>query len=111
MHDYAPNVIQAGQKSGGGGGLPMAHLLDENKNHIEPDIEPDEEAVIVDYATTNKDGIVERAIEEMLTKLQSKRPEIFPASYYYSTFHVLVPTVLSGTNSMPCSFILEKVTV
>lgn len=83
MHEYAPNVIQVGQKSGGGGGLPMTHylpngwlvvfssniLLDEKMNHIEPGISPDVEAEIGDYTTTGKDGIVESAIEELLKKL------------------------------------------
>lgn len=80
---HAPNVIQVGQTSGGGGGLPMSHylpngwllvfasniLLDADKNHIEPGIAPDFEAVIGDYETTGKDGIVEKAIEELLKKL------------------------------------------
>ena len=80
---YAPNAIQVGQISGGGGGLPMTHylpngwcvvfpsnvLLDVNKNHIEPGIAPDFEAEIGDYQTTHKDGIVEKAIEELLKKL------------------------------------------
>ena len=81
---HAPNVIQVGQTSGGGGGLPMTHylpngwlvvfasniLLDVNMNHIEPGIAPDYEAVIGDFETTKKDGIVEKAIEELLKKLQ-----------------------------------------
>ena len=80
---HAPNVIQVGQTSGGGGGLPMTHylpngwlvvfasniLLDVDMNHIEPGIAPDVEAVIGDYQTTKKDGIVEKAIEELLKKL------------------------------------------
>lgn len=80
---HAPNVIQVGQISGGGGGLPMTHylpngwcvvfasnvLLDVNKNHIEPGIAPDYEASIGDYETTNKDGIVEKAIEELLKRI------------------------------------------
>lgn len=80
---HAPNVVQVGQKSGGGGGLPLTHylpngwlvvfpsniLLDVNKKHIEPGIEPDIEAEMGDYQTTGKDGIVERAIEELLKKI------------------------------------------
>lgn len=76
----APNVIQVGQISGGGGGLPMTHhlpngwcvvfasniLLDTDMNHIEPGIAPDFEAEIGDYESTHKDGIVEKAIEELL---------------------------------------------
>ena len=80
---HAPNVIQVGQTSGGGGGLPMTHylpngwclvfasniLLDVNMNHIEPGIAPDYEAVIGDYKTTGKDGIVEKASEELLKRI------------------------------------------
>lgn len=80
---HAPNVIQVGQTSGGGGGMPMTHylpngwlvvfssniFLDVNKNHIEPGIAPDFEAEIGDFETTNKDGIVEKAIEELLKKI------------------------------------------
>lgn len=80
---HAPNVIQVGQISGGGGGLPMTHhlpngwtvlfpsniLLDVNMNHIEPGVAPDFEAEIGDYETTHKDGIVEKAIEELLKRL------------------------------------------
>lgn len=80
---YAPNVIQVGQTSGGGGGLPMTHylpngwvlvfpsnvLFDKDKNHIEPGIAPDYEAEIGDYETTGKDGIVEKAIEELLKRI------------------------------------------
>ena len=76
----APNVIQVGQISGGGGGLPMTHhlpngwcvvfasniLLDTDMNHIEPGVAPDFEAEIGDYESTHKDGIVEKAIEELL---------------------------------------------
>lgn len=79
----APNVVLVGQRSGGGGGLPMTHylpngwcvvfasniLLDKDMNHIEPGIYPDVEAVIGDYQTTGKDGIVEKAIEELTKKL------------------------------------------
>jgi hypothetical protein len=79
----APNVLLVGQRSGGGGGLPMTHylpngwcvvfasniLLDKDMNHIEPGIYPDVEAVIGDYQTTGKDGIVEKAIEELTKKL------------------------------------------
>lgn len=81
---HAPNVIQVGQTSGGGGGLPMTHylpngwlvvfasniLLDVDKNHIEPGIAPDYEAEIGDYQTTGKDGIVEKAIEELMKKIK-----------------------------------------
>ena len=80
---HAPNVIQVGQTSGGGGGLPMTHflpngwcvvfasniLLDVDMNHIEPGIAPDFEAEIGDYKTTHQDGIVEKAIEELLKKI------------------------------------------
>lgn len=80
---HAPNVIQVGQISGGGGGLPMTHylpngwcvvfasniLLDVNKNHIEPGIAPDVPAEIGDYKTTKKDGVVEKAIEELLKRI------------------------------------------
>lgn len=80
---HAPNVIQVGQTSGGGGGLPLTHylpngwlvvfasniLLDVDKNHIEPGIAPDYEAVIGDYQTTGKDGIVEKAIEELMKRI------------------------------------------
>lgn len=80
---HAPNVIQVGQTSGGGGGLPMTHylpngwcvvfpsniLLDVNMNHIEPGVAPDYEAEIGDYRTTGKDGIVEKAIEELLKRI------------------------------------------
>lgn len=80
---HAPNAIQVGQISGGGGGLPQAHhlpngwcvvfasniLLDVDKNHIEPGIKPDYEAELGDYQTTKKDGIVEKAIEELLKRL------------------------------------------
>lgn len=79
----APNAIQVGQTSGGGGGLPMTHylpngwcvvfssniLLDVNMNHIEPGIAPDYEAEIGDYQTTGKDGIVEKAIEELMKRI------------------------------------------
>lgn len=80
---HAPNVIQVGQTSGGGGGLPLTHylpngwclvfasnvLLDVDMNHIEPGIAPDFEAVIGDYTTTHQDGIVEKAIEELLNRI------------------------------------------
>lgn len=80
---HAPNAIQVGQRSGGGGGLPMTHylpngwvvvfasniLLDVDMNHIEPGIYPDYEAEIGDFKTTGKDGIVEKAIEELLKKI------------------------------------------
>lgn len=80
----APNVMLVGQTSGGGGGLPTTHylpngwmvvfssssvLLDVNQKHIEPGVAPDHEAVIGDYSTTGKDGIMEKAIEELLKKL------------------------------------------
>lgn len=80
---YAPNVIQVGQISGGGGGMPMTHflpngwvvvfasniLLDVDKKHIEPGIKPDYEAKLGDYLVTGEDGIVEKAIEELLNRL------------------------------------------
>lgn len=80
---HAPNVIQVGQVSGGGGGLPMTHylpngwlvvfasniLLDVDKNHIEPGIAPDYKAEIGDYNATGKDGIVEKAIEELMKRI------------------------------------------
>lgn len=79
----APNVTVVGQISGGGGGLPMSHylpngwdlvfssniLLDQNMKHIEGGIEPDVPAQIGDYETTKKDGVVEKAIEELLKKI------------------------------------------
>lgn len=81
---YAPNVILVGQRSGGGGGLPMSHylpngwnlvfssnvLLDADKKHIEGGIKPDFEAEIGDdYMTTKKDGVVEKALEELIKKI------------------------------------------
>jgi C-terminal processing protease CtpA/Prc len=80
---HAPNAIQVGQRSGGGGGLPMTHylpngwvvvfasniLLDVDMNHIEPGIYPDYEAEIGDFKTTGKDGIVEKAIEELMKRI------------------------------------------
>lgn len=80
---HAPNVIQVGQISGGGGGLPMTHylpngwllvfasnvLFDVDMNHIEPGIAPDIEAELGDYETTGKDGIVEKAIEELMKRI------------------------------------------
>lgn len=79
----AQNVTLVGQISGGGGGMPMSHylpngwdlvfssnvILDINKNHIEEGIKPDVEAEMGDYQTTGKDGIVEKAIEELIKKL------------------------------------------
>ena len=79
----AENVTVVGQISGGGGGMPMAHflpngwdlvfasniLLDQNMKQIEGGIEPDVPAEIGDYETTKKDGIVEKAIEELLKKI------------------------------------------
>lgn len=79
----APNVTVVGQISGGGGGMPMSHylpngwdlvfssniLLDKNMKHIEGGIEPDVEASIGDYKTTKKDGVVEKAVEELLKKI------------------------------------------
>ena len=38
-------------------------------NHIEPGIAPDYEAEIGDYKTTGKDGIVEKAIEELMKRI------------------------------------------
>lgn len=81
---YAENVIQVGQISGGGGGMPMSHylpngwevvfssnvLLDRDKKHIEDGIKPDIEAEIGDYQTTGKDGIIEKAIEELLKMMK-----------------------------------------
>jgi C-terminal processing protease CtpA/Prc len=80
---HAPNVIQVGQTSGGGGGLPMTHylpngwcvvfasniILDSEMNHVEPGIAPDYEAEIGDYLTTGEDGIIEKAIEELLKRI------------------------------------------
>ena len=80
----APNVILVGQISGGGGGMPMSHylpngwdvvfssniLLGPDKKHIEGGIKPDFEAEIgADCREIKKDGIVEKAIEELLKKL------------------------------------------
>lgn len=39
--------------------------------HVEGGIEPDVEAEIGDYKTTNKDGVVEKALEELLKQLQT----------------------------------------
>lgn len=78
---HAPNVIQVGQITGGGGGLPMTHhlpngwlvvfasniLLDVEMKHIEPGIAPDFEALLGDDPT--KDGVVEEAITQLLLKL------------------------------------------
>ena len=75
-------VILVGQITGGGGGMPMSHflpngwnvvfasnvLLDQNMKHIEGGIEPDFEASIGDWQTTKKDGVVEKALEELLKK-------------------------------------------
>lgn len=83
MMTHAPNAIIVGQRSGGGGGLPMTHylpngwvvvfasniLLDTDMNHIEPGIYPDYEAEIGDFKTTGKDGIVEKAIEELMKRI------------------------------------------
>ena len=82
----APNdqVILVGQITGGGGGMPMSHylpngwnvvfasnvLLDENMKHIEGGIEPDFEASIGDWQTNKEDGVVEKAIEELLNKVK-----------------------------------------
>lgn len=80
---HAPNVIQVGQITGGGGGMPMTHylpngwlvvfasniLLDVDMNHIESGIAPDYLVEIGDYKTTKKDGIVEKAIEELLNRI------------------------------------------
>ena len=67
-----------------GGGLPMSHylpngwnlvfssnvLLDAEKNHIEGGIKPDFEAEIGDdYKTTRKDGVVEKALDELIKKI------------------------------------------
>ena len=80
----APNVILVGQITGGGGGLPMSHylpngwnlvfssniMLSPDKKHIEVGIKPDFEAEIGDDCKeTKKDGVVEKAIEELLKKL------------------------------------------
>lgn len=78
---YAPNVIRVGQRSGGGGGLPATHhlpngwlvvfssniLLDADMKHIEPGIAPDFEASLGTDPT--KDGILEKAIEELSKKI------------------------------------------
>lgn len=74
---YAPNVIQVGQISGGGGGLPNTHhlpngwllvfasniLLDKDMKHIEPGIAPKYEATLGTDPT--KDGVLETAIEKL----------------------------------------------
>jgi hypothetical protein len=44
-------------------------LLDVDMNHIEPGIYPDYEAEIGDFKTTGKDGIVEKAIEELMKRI------------------------------------------
>ena len=80
----APNVMLVGQISGGGGGMPMSHylpngwnvvfssnvILGPDKKQIEGGIKPDFEAEIgADCKTAKKDGIVEKAIEELLKKI------------------------------------------
>ena len=78
---HAPNVTQIGGISGGGGAMPMTHILpngwfvifpanvlyDSNKQHIENGIAPDiEVTATVEELREGKDAILERAIEELL---------------------------------------------
>ncbi len=74
MMRYADNAIIVGGTSGGGGGIPMSYELpigwpvrfssvrmyDADKNDIEQGIEPD---VKVNMVSTDKDDIIEKAIE------------------------------------------------
>lgn len=78
---HAKNVTQIGGITGGGGGMPMTHILpngwfvvfpsnvlfDVNKQHIECGITPDIEVTATDeQLATGYDAIMERAIEEIL---------------------------------------------
>ncbi len=74
MMRYADNSIIVGGVSGGGGGMPMSYeipcgwmvrfssvrMYDREKNDIEQGIEPD---VLVTMHSTDKDDIIEKAIE------------------------------------------------
>jgi len=74
MMRYADNAIIVGGKSGGGGGMPMSYempcgwtvrfssvrMYDADKKDIEQGIEPD---VQVNMVSTDKDDIIEKAIE------------------------------------------------
>lgn len=74
MMRYADNAVIVGGTSGGGGGMPMSYELpcgwlvrfssvrmyDADKNDIEQGIEPD---VAVNITSTDKDDIIEKAIE------------------------------------------------
>lgn len=74
MMRYADNSIIVGGVSGGGGGMPMSYempcgwmvrfssvrMYDRDKNDIEQGIEPD---VLVTIQSTDKDDIIEKAIE------------------------------------------------
>ena len=76
---YADHVVSVGGKSGGGGGMPMSYELpcgwtvrfssvrmyDRDKKDIEQGIEPD---VKVDLVSTDKDDIIEKAIEIIMAK-------------------------------------------
>ncbi|MBO4519463.1 MAG: hypothetical protein J5704_05430, partial [Paludibacteraceae bacterium] len=71
---YADNALIVGGTSGGGGGMPMSYELpigwtvrfssvrmyDADKKDIEQGIEPD---VLVNMVSTDKDDIIEKAIE------------------------------------------------
>ena len=71
---YADNVLIVGGTSGGGGGMPMSYempsgwtvrfssvrMYDAEKNDIEQGIDPD---VFVNMVSTDKDDIIEKAIE------------------------------------------------
>lgn len=71
---YAPHATIIGGISGGGGGMPMSYeipsgwmvrfssvrMYDRDKNDIEQGIEPD---ILVTMQSTDKDDIIERAIE------------------------------------------------
>ena len=78
---HANNVTQIGGISGGGGAMPMTHILpngwfvifpanvlyDVNKQHIESGIAPDIEVTATDEElAAGRDAIIERAIEEIL---------------------------------------------
>ena len=74
MMRYADNAAIVGGKSGGGGGMPLSYempcgwtvrfssvrMYDAQKNDIEQGIEPD---VLVNMVSTDKDDIIEKAIE------------------------------------------------
>ena len=82
---YAPNVTLVGGRSGGGGGLPEMYYLpngwalafpsnvlyDREMQHMENGFEPDIEVHISKEDSNNgKDTILEKAIEELLLKME-----------------------------------------